>query len=121
VTPLQADAGWMADGGREGVSRPSGERTAGRVAGWLSGLGLVVVPWLLAGVLSTLGGLAGGESWDPERTFPWWLLAAVLLMLGWLAVGSLRVAGFRRGAAWGAAIAVGGLALVVAPAWLLRG
>lgn len=81
------------------------ERT-GRALGWLSGLALLVVPWIAAGVLATVGTMVGPESWDAERTFPWLLLATLLAGLGWVVYGSVRISGFRRGALPGAAIAL---------------
>jgi hypothetical protein len=92
----------------------------GRVLGWLSGLGLVVVPWVGAGVLSTVAGVLGSDAWDPERTFGWWLLLAFLVMVGWLVIGSVRIAGFRRGAVRGAVVSLAGWGLVLALVWLLR-
>ena len=85
--------------------RAPGERDA-RVLGWLSGLALLVVPWIAAGVLATVGTMVGPESWDAERTFPWLLLAALVACLGWVVYGSVRISGFRRGALPGAAIAL---------------
>jgi Ni/Fe-hydrogenase subunit HybB-like protein len=79
---------------------------SGRVLGWLSGLGLLVVPWIAAGVLATAGTMVGPESWDAERTFPWLVLAALVVGLGWVAYGSVRISGFRRGALPGTGIAL---------------
>ncbi|ANH39631.1 hypothetical protein I601_3224 [Nocardioides dokdonensis FR1436] len=78
---------------------------AGVVLGWICGLGLLVVPWIGAGVLATLASF-GPESWAPERSFPWLLLAGTVGWLGWLVVASLRLDGFRRGAVPGTAIAI---------------
>jgi len=90
--------------------RASGERAArertGRVLGWLSGLALLVVPGIAAGVLATLGTMVGPDSWDAERTFPFLLLATLVGGLGWVVYGSVRISGFRRGALPGAAIAL---------------
>lgn len=80
--------------------------------GWTSGLALLVVPWVGAGILATLGSLVGRESWQPERTFPWLLLVTGVACVGWLVYGSLRLPGFRRGALPGAAIAVALIAAV---------
>ncbi len=91
------------DGGPDAAS--ARDRT-GRVLGWLSGLGLLVVPWVVAGVIATLGTMVGSRSWDAERAFPWLLLASLLGGLGWVVYGSLRISGFRRGALPGAAIAL---------------
>ena len=90
--------------------RALGERAArertGRVLGWLSGLALLVVPWIAAGVLATVGTMVGPESWHAERTFPWLLLATLVTGLGWVIYGSVRISGFRRGGLPGAAIAL---------------
>ena len=90
--------------------RAPGERAArertGRVLGWLSGLALLVVPWIAAGLLATVGTMVGPEGWDAERAFPWLLLAALVAGLGWVVYGSVRISGFRRGALPGAAIAL---------------
>lgn len=88
----------------------AGKRAAqartGRVLGWLSGLGLLVVPWIAAGVLATVGTMVGPEGWDAEHTFPWLLLGTLVTGLGWVAYGSVRISGFRRGALPGTAIAL---------------
>ncbi len=76
-----------------------------RVWGWLSGLGLGAVPWLIAGVISTFSG-------DPEATFPWALAAGFALMVGWITYGSVRIRGFRRGALVGSALVLGSSALL---------
>ncbi len=89
----------------EAEVRAAREHT-GRTLGWLSGLGLLVVPWIAAGMLSTIGALAGQEAWGAERTFPWLLLGTVVAGLGWVAYGSVRILGFRRGALPGTAIAL---------------
>jgi hypothetical protein len=90
--------------------RAPGERAAqeraGRVLGWLSGLALLVVPWVAAGVLATVGTMVRPDRWDAESTFPWLLLATLVGGLGWVVYGSVRISGFRRGALPGAAIAV---------------
>lgn len=72
----------------------------GRVWGWLSGCGVVIAPWLVAGVISTF-------SPDPEATFPWVLLGAFVTMVGWITFGSLRIPEFRRGALLGSALTLG--------------
>lgn len=79
---------------------------SGRVLGWLSGLGLLLGPWIAAGVLATVGTMVGPESWDAERTFPWLLPATLVAGLGWVVYGCVRISGFRRGALPGAAIAL---------------
>ena len=94
--------------------RAARERT-NRVIGWLSGLGLLVVPWIAAGVLATVATMVGPESWDAETTFPWLVLATLAVGLGGIAYGSLRISGFRRGALPAAAIAlvvIGGIYLL---------
>lgn len=95
--------------------RAARERS-GRVLGWLSGLGLLVVPWIAAGMLATLGTMVGPGGWDAERTFPWLLLGTLVAGLGWVTYGSLRIDGFRRGALPGAAIAL----VVVGAIYLLE-
>lgn len=77
---------------------------SGRVLGWLSGLGLLVLPWIAAGVLATVGTMGGPESWDAERTFPWLLLVTLVAGLGWVVYGCVPISGFRRGALPGAAV-----------------
>ncbi len=88
------------------VGGSAGEERAARVLGWVSGLALLVVPWIAAGVLATVGTMVGPASWEAERTFPWLLLAAFLGGLGGIAYGSVRISGFRGGALPGAAIAM---------------
>ncbi len=82
------------------------DERSGRVLGWISGLSLLVAPWIAAGVLATVVSLIGPESWDPETTFPWLLLATFAGGLGGLIYGSVRNRGFRRGALPGAAVAL---------------
>ncbi len=96
------------------------DETSGRVLGWLSGLGVAFVPWVAAGVLSTVGGIVGGEAWSPETTFPWLALGAFVTTVGWLAYGSVRIPGFRRGALLGASLALAGVGLLVGLALLLQ-
>lgn len=85
---------------------PTQREENGRILGWLSGLGLLVVPWVGAGMLATVGGMLGPESWDAERTFPWLLLSTCVAGLGWVTYGSVRIRGFRRGALPGTAMAL---------------
>jgi hypothetical protein len=87
------------------AARDARERT-GRVLGWLSGLGLLVVPWIAAGLLATIATMVGPGSWDAEHTFPWLLLGSLVGCLVWVTYGSVRISGFRRGALPGAAIAL---------------
>lgn len=100
--------------------RAPGERAArertGRLLGWLSGLALLVVPWIAAGVLATVATMVGPGSWDAESTFPWLLLATLVLGLGWVVYGSVRIGGFVRGALPAVAIAlvvIGGIYVLV--------
>ena len=71
----------------------------GRMYGWLSGVGLLIVPWIMAGVISTFSG-------DPESFFPKALLGVFVVMVGWLVYGCARIPGFRRPALLGSAFAV---------------
>ena len=98
--------------------RTSRERS-GRVLGWLSGLGLLVFPWIAAGVLATAATMVGPESWEADRSFPWLLLATVVVGLGWVIYGSLRIPGFRRGALPGATIALALMGAGFLLVWLL--
>ncbi len=92
-----------------------------RFVGFLSGIGLLALPVLTAGILATVIGLLGSESWSPEHTFPWLYLASWVACLAGIGFGSVRYPGFGRGASLGAMIAVvvlGGvylLALVAQP------
>lgn len=95
------------------TAEPSVREGTGQALGWLSGLGLLVVPVFVAGVLATAAGmlevlltreLSDPQRWDAERTFPWLYLVAFVAGLGWIAYGSLRIRGFRRGALPGTAI-----------------
>lgn len=107
-------------------SRP-GHRTAAEEAGqrsavtlgWVCGLGLLVVPWLGAGILVTFLSLLDSEALEPERTFPWLVLAVLLAGLGGLAYGSVRVPGFRRGAVPATAIALVLMVGGFVAAWVL--
>ncbi len=77
--------------------------------GWISGLGLAVVPWFLAGVVSTFTS-------DPESFFPTALTVAFVAMVGWIVLGAIRIPGFRRGALIGSTISlalVGALRLIL--------
>lgn len=85
-------------------SRRTGD---GKVSGWLSGLGIVVIPWIASGIVSTFLP-------EPETMFPWVLLAAFVAMIGWIAYGSVRIPRFRRGALTGSAIALGAVGLLYA-------
>lgn len=79
----------------------------GRVLGWISGLGLLVVPWFVAGFVATAATMVGSSSWSAERVFPWAFPAAVAIGLLWVAFGSLRISQFARGAIPGTAISLG--------------
>ncbi len=78
-------------------SRRTGD---GKVLGWLSGLGIVVIPWIASGIVSTFLP-------EPETSFPWVFLAAFVVMVGWIAYGSARIPRFRRGAVVGSVIVLG--------------
>lgn len=78
----------------------------GRVLGWVSGLALLIVPWIVAGMLATAVTMVGPDSWDAESTFPWLLLVAFAAGIGWIIYGSVRIRGFRRGAFPGATVAL---------------
>jgi hypothetical protein len=78
----------------------------GRLVGWVSGLALLVVPWIIAGVLATAVTTVGPASWDAETTFPWLLLAAYSAGIGWIVYGCVRIQGFRHGALPGTAVAL---------------
>lgn len=94
----------------------SATESSGRTLGWLSGLSVGIVPWFAAGVLSTVAVMIRPEAWSPERSFPWLLLASFVAMLGWIGYGSVRIAGFRKGALLGAVIVlavIGALYVVV--------
>jgi hypothetical protein len=105
------------------TSRRPGTRTADESStvalGWVCGLGLLVVPWLGAGILATFISLLDSEALEPERTFPWLVLAVLLAGLGGLAYGSVRVPGFRRGAVPATAIALVLLIGGFVAAWVL--
>ncbi len=97
----------------ERASERSVQDGTGQVLGWLSGLGLLMVPVLVAGVLATAGGmlevllspeLSDPQHWDAERTFPWLYLAAFVSGFGWIVYGSVRIPRCRRGAVPGTAI-----------------
>lgn len=78
----------------------------GRVLGWVSGLALLIVPWIMAGILATAVTMGGPDSWDAESTFPWLLLAGFSGGISWIIYGSVRIRGFRHGAVPGAAVAL---------------
>ena len=82
----------------------------GRVLGWLSGLGIVAVPWIASGIISTFLP-------EPEESFPWIFLGAFVGMVGWVAYGIARIPRFRRGALLGSAIALGFVGLLFALLW----
>ena len=100
----------------------------GRVLGWLAGLGLLVVPIVVAGVLATIGGmleellvrgLSEPQTLDAERTFPLLYLAALFLHLVAIVAASVRIPGFRRGAVPGTLIALSVLGGVLVVGFLL--
>jgi hypothetical protein len=82
------------------------ESGRGVVLGWLSGLGVFAVPWLVSGVVSTFLP-------DPETSFPWLFLAALVAMVGWIAYGIARIPRFARGALIGSAIVIGVVAALL--------
>lgn len=94
----------MAERRDPGVEEQEARARSIRVLGWLSGLGVLVVPWLAAGVLSSVGGILRPEAWNPEGTFGGLFLVSLLGWLGWVAYGSVRIRGFRRGALLGSVI-----------------
>ncbi len=77
----------------------------GRVLGWLSGLGIVAIPWMASGVIATF-------TPEPESSFPWILGVTFVVMVVWIVYGVVRIPRFRRGALIGAAIALGVIALL---------
>ncbi len=79
----------------------------GRVFGWVSGLGLLVLPWFVAGFVATAATMVGPSGWTAERVFPWAMLAGIVLGLAWVVIGSVRISHFARGAVPGAAISLG--------------
>jgi len=79
----------------------------GSVLGWLSGLGIVAVPWIASGIISTFLP-------EPEESFLWVFLGAFVAMVGWIAYGIARIPRFRRGALLGSAIALGVVGLLFA-------
>ncbi len=92
-----------------------GERRSARIGdgkalGWLSGLGIAVVPWVASGIVSTFLP-------DPETAFLWVLVAALVAMVGWIGYGIARIPGFRRGALLGSAISLGVIGLLAAILW----
>ncbi len=87
-------------------TRPPMPTSSARALGWICGLGLVIVPWVGAGIVATLVTLTGIESLNAEQTYPWFLAASAVVYLGGLVYGSMRLPGFRRGAVLGALVAV---------------
>jgi hypothetical protein len=79
----------------------------GRVLGWISGLGILAVPWVVAGVVSTFLP-------EPETAFPWAFAVALCAMVVWIVYGVLRIPRFARGAVIGTAIVIGIVAAVIA-------
>jgi hypothetical protein len=102
-----------------GCRHHSARERRGRTLGWASGLGLVLAPWIVAGILATAVTMVGPDSWDAEGTFPWFLLAAFSGALGWIVYGSVRISGFWRGAVLGTAVALTTIAMVYALAILV--
>ncbi len=71
----------------------------GRPLGWIAGLGVVLVPWLVSGVISTILP-------HPEASFPWVLLGAFVTMVTAMIWAGAKVPGFKRGALIGSAISL---------------
>lgn len=92
------------------LEHPREVPASGGVLGWLSGLGVVAIPWLVSGIVSTFLP-------DPEASFAWILLAACGVMLGWIVYGIVRIPRFAKGALIGSAITIG---IVLALFLLLR-
>lgn len=78
----------------------------GQAYGWISGLGAAVIPWIAAGIFSSIAG-AFSEAWNPEVTFPRFLVAAAAAMVAWLMYGSIRIPAFKKGALYGGLISFG--------------
>jgi len=95
------------------VEHRSARTGNGRVLGWVSGLGIVIIPWIGSGIVSTFLP-------EPEKAFQWVLLVTFVAMIGWIAYGSVRIPRFRRGALLGSAIALGIVGLLYVIVRLLQ-
>ncbi len=73
------------------VEHRSARTGNGRTLGWASGFGIVVIPWIASGIISTFLP-------EPEASFQWVLLVAFVMMIGWIAYGIALIPRFRRGA-----------------------
>ncbi|MEA3511326.1 MAG: hypothetical protein U9R51_07830, partial [Actinomycetota bacterium] len=76
-------------------------------------LGIVVIPWVASGIVSTFLP-------EPEKTFQWVFLTAFVAMVGWLTYGIVRIPRFRRGALLGSVIALGIVGVLYALVRLLQ-
>lgn len=73
----------------------------------MSGPGIVAVPWIASGIISTFLP-------EPEGSFPWVFLGAFVAMVGWIACGIARIPRFGRGALLGSVISLGVVGLLYA-------
>jgi len=94
-----------------GIKERDAKEKNGQAFGWISGLGAVIIPWIVAGVGSSFAGTIS-QDWNPEITFPKFLLGAVAAMIIWLIYGSVLIPGFRRGALIGSSISFGFVAVI---------
>lgn len=85
----------------------------GRVLGWISGLGLLLVPWIIAGIISTFMP-------EPEAAFPWVFGFGLVAMGAWIGFGSWRIPGFRRGGLMGSAMTLGVFAVLFGILFLMQ-
>lgn len=86
-------------------SESSSPSRDGRALGWISGLGMPFLAWLLAGIVSTF-------TPEPETSFGYVLAGSTVVVGGWLVYGSTRIPGFKGGAVRGALVSLGvGVAL----------
>ncbi|MBK5265999.1 MAG: hypothetical protein JJE47_01055 [Acidimicrobiia bacterium] len=97
----------------------SNQEKNGQAFGWISGLGATVIPWIVAGIVSSFAG-AFSEAWNPEVTFPRFLVAAVVAMVIWLFYGSMRIPEFKKGALYGGLISVGFAAILYGLVFFLQ-
>jgi len=93
------------DGSMDDLEQRSAHSGSGRILGWLSGLGIIAVPWIVSGIISTF-------TPEPESSFPWVFLAAFVAMVGWIVYGVIRIPRFRKGALIGSGIALAVVALL---------
>ena len=81
--------------------------------GWVSGLSLLLAPWIVAGIISTL-------TPDPEAAFPWGFAFGFVAMAAWIGFGSWRIPGFRKGGLMGSAMALGVFAVLFGVLFLMQ-